>query len=187
MGPRSALPHGRAMEANWSLRWIFRSSDVVMVACARRSTRSVLRSLVALSGGSSIVRAMPSMWVSALHHSTHKEVVHVDFEEGQEFGLCWVRAVGRYVIPVDIHHDVFHGVLREGDVVGDVFVGDVPGGFGGCAEKWRALPPSHLEGVGDDEFDVGKVPGVIRVDDYPPVAILEIDFGEHERYAGVWR
>ena len=83
----------------------------------------------------------------------------VGFEEGQEFGLCWVRAVGGYVIPVDIHHNVFHGVLREGGVVGDVFVGDVPGCFGGCAEKWRAFPLSHLEGVGDDEFDV-----VARVD-----------------------
>ena len=81
-------------------------------------------------------------WVSALYHA--EEVVNVDLEEGQEFGLCRVRAVGGYVIPVDIHHDVFHGVLREGDVVGDVFVGDVPGGFGSCAEKWRAFPPSHL-------------------------------------------
>ena len=51
-----------------------------------------------------------------------------------------------------IMNDVFHWVCGKGDVVGDVFVGDIPGCFCGGAEKRGA--PSHLEGIGDDEFDV---------------------------------
>ena len=83
----------------------------------------------------------------------------------------------------------------KGDVVGDVFVGNIPGCFGGGAEERGAFAPSHLEGVGYDEFDivaqvnrqedVRKVPSVICVDDHSPVSIFEVDFGEHERWQ-IW-
>ena len=87
--------------------------------------------------------------------------------------------------------------MMSGDIIGDVFVGDILGCFGGGAEEWRAFSPSHLEGARYDEFDivarvnwredVRKFSGVVCVDDHSSVSIFEVDFGEHERDSCVWR
>ena len=60
--------------------------------------------------------------VGAFYNS--EEIVNIDLEQGNEFGLCWVREMCRYVVPVDVHNDVFHGMCRKEDVVGVVFVYD---------------------------------------------------------------
>ena len=119
-------------------------------------------------------------WVGGVDESN--EIVDVDLEEGEEFGIVGLGVVGRNSRPVDVHHDVFHWMwwLRGGGA--KMTGGDIAGCFGGSAEKRRAFAPSHLKGVGYDESgllvgvvwwqNVGEVPCVVRVDYHAPIAVF---------------